>query len=81
MQSAEKLLRNDLRGELRAFLLNCELAMQDWQLPSSVAERLHAMQGLAEEMRGKFGVDSPGAAAADRNTPPPRRLGTAAGTN
>ena len=81
MQSVAKLLRNDLRGEPTAFLLNCELAMQDRQLPPGVAEKFHVLQGLAEEMKGKFGVDSPGAAAAGRNMPPPRRLGTAAGTN
>ena len=54
MRAAENLLRNDLRGEVTAILLNCELALHERQLLPSVAEKLHVMHDLAEQMRHRL---------------------------
>ena len=54
MRSAENVLRNLLRGEVTAILLNSELALRDPALSESIAEKIHVMHDLADEMRLKL---------------------------
>jgi DNA-binding NtrC family response regulator len=54
MRSAENVLRNMLRGEVTAILLNSELALRETSLSASIAERIHVMHDLAERMRLKL---------------------------
>jgi hypothetical protein len=61
MRSAEKVLRNVLRGEVTGILLNCELAIREPALPETVASRIQVMHDLAEEMRVKLGENGLGA--------------------
>ena len=64
MQSAENLLRNVLRGEVTAILLNCELAMRASALPPEAAKRIQVVHDLAETMRRKLEVTPAHVAAA-----------------
>jgi hypothetical protein len=54
MRSAENVLRNLLRGEVTAILLNSELALREPSLSEKIAERIQAMHDLAETMRLKL---------------------------
>ena len=54
MRAAENLLRNDLRGEVTAILLNSELALRESPLSPGVAEKLRVVHELAERMRQKL---------------------------
>ncbi len=54
LRAAESLLHNELRSDLTAVLLNCELAMQEKSLPQTLAGRLHTMHDLAEKMRSRL---------------------------
>jgi DNA-binding NtrC family response regulator len=56
MQSAENLLRNVVRGEVTAILLNSELAMRAPALCPEAAEKIQLVQDLAETMRRKLEV-------------------------
>jgi DNA-binding NtrC family response regulator len=61
MRSAETVLRNLLRGEVTAILLNSELALREPSLAENVAERIQVMRDLAEGMRLKLeGVPADG---------------------
>ena len=51
MRSAESLLRNDLRGQVTAILLNTELALREAQLPTAAAAKIKAVYELAKQMR------------------------------
>ena len=51
MRSAENVLRNVLRGEVTAILLNSELAMREPSLSEHIAARIEVMHDLAETMR------------------------------
>jgi hypothetical protein len=64
MRVAENLLRNDLRGQVTAILLNSELALREGSLPANAAAKLREIHGLAEQMRARLeaGEASPGAA-------------------
>jgi DNA-binding NtrC family response regulator len=50
MRSAENVLRNLLRGEVTAMLLNSELALREPSLSESLAEKIQVMHDLAERM-------------------------------
>jgi DNA-binding NtrC family response regulator len=65
MQSAESLLRNVLRGEVTAILLNSELAMRAPALCPEAAEKIRLIHDLAETMRRKLEV-TPAHVAAGR---------------
>jgi len=54
MRSAEKVLRNLLRGEVTAILLNSELALREPSLSENIAEKIQVMHDLAERMRLKL---------------------------
>jgi hypothetical protein len=54
MRAAENLLRNELRGQVTAILLNSELALRDGQLPPTAADKLQEVHDLAEQMRAKL---------------------------
>ena len=43
MRSAENVLRNLLRGEVTAILLNSELALREPSLPENIAEKIQVM--------------------------------------
>jgi len=51
MRAAENLLRNELRGQVTAILLNSELALREAQLPTSAAAKMKEVHDLAEQMR------------------------------
>lgn len=51
MRAAENLLRNELRGEVTAILLNSELALREGQLPTNAAAKMKEVHDLAERMR------------------------------
>ena|ERR1035438_7428087 len=54
MRTAENVLRNLLRGEVTAVLLNSELALREPSLSDNVGERVHVIHDLAERMRLKL---------------------------
>ena len=54
MRAAESLLRNELRGQVTAILLNSELALREGQLPASAAAKMKEVHDLAEEMRTRL---------------------------
>jgi|SRR5271169_4830570 len=54
MQSAENVLRNELRGDVTGILLNSELALREPSLSEGIAERIHVLHELAENMRLKL---------------------------
>src|SRR5271165_3414327 len=64
MQSAENILRNVLRGEVTAILLNSELAMRAAELSPEAGERIQIVHDLAETMRRKLEVTPAHVAAA-----------------
>jgi CheY-like chemotaxis protein len=55
-RAAERLLRNQLRGELTGILLNSELALRQNSLAPDVAEKIKSVRDLAEKMRSKLEV-------------------------
>lgn len=60
MRAAENLLRNELRGEVTAILLNSELALRERPLSPAVAQKLQVMHDLADKMRSRLeGVATP----------------------
>jgi hypothetical protein len=54
MRAAASELRNELRGEVTAILLNTELAMREKSLAQSTAEKLGIVHEMAEKMRRKL---------------------------
>lgn len=56
MHSAERVLRNQLRGEVTGILLNSELALQQKSLTPDIAERLKSVRELAERMRSRLEI-------------------------
>jgi hypothetical protein len=69
MQSAENVLRNELRGDVTGILLNSELALRDPSLSESAAEKIHVLHDLAENMRLK--LEGPSAAGHGEFAPVP----------
>jgi DNA-binding NtrC family response regulator len=65
MRSAENVLRNALRGDVTAILLNSELALRAPSLSEQVAGRIQVMHDLAATMRRKL----EGAPAQDARVP------------
>ena len=55
-RAAENLLRNELRGELTAILLNSALALRERPLSPGVAQKLQVMHDLADKMRCRLEV-------------------------
>jgi chemotaxis response regulator CheB len=51
MRAAENLLRNELRGQVTAILLNSELALREGQLPTGATAKMKEVRDLAEQMR------------------------------
>ena len=54
MRTAEGLVRNELRGEVTAILLNSELALRERSLSPGVAQKLHVIHDLADKMRRRL---------------------------
>jgi hypothetical protein len=54
MRSAASELRNELRGEVTAILLNTALALRDKSLSCAATEKLGVVHELAEKMRRKL---------------------------
>jgi hypothetical protein len=54
MRVAENLLRNELRGEVTAILLNSELAMREDKLPTGAVVKMKEVHDLAEQMRARL---------------------------
>src|ERR1051325_7935870 len=54
-QSAEQMLRNELKGTLTALMLSCELALQAPD-QATVESKVHQVYELAVEMRNKLGI-------------------------
>lgn len=53
-EAATQSLRNELKGNVTAMLLSCEMALQVPELPQAAATRLKSVYELAQEMRDKF---------------------------
>jgi len=51
MRMAENLLRNELRGQVTAILLNSELALREEELSTDAAAKVKEVYDLAEQMR------------------------------
>ncbi len=56
MQTAERVLRNQLRGEVTGILLNSELALRQKSLAPDIAERIQSVRELAEKMRSRLEI-------------------------
>ena len=56
MQTAERVLRNQLRGEVTGILLNSELALRQKSLSPDIAERIQSVRELAEKMRSHLEI-------------------------
>lgn len=54
MRTAASELRNELRGEVTAILLNAGLALHEELLPPAAAQKLGVIHELAEKMRRKL---------------------------
>ena len=54
MRMASNELRNELRGEVTAILLNTGLALHEKSLPPATAQKLGTVHELAEKMRRKL---------------------------
>jgi hypothetical protein len=54
--TAQESLRNDLKGNVTAMLLSCEMALKAAELPSPAESRLRAVYEQALEMRAKLGI-------------------------
>jgi hypothetical protein len=57
MRAAADELRNHLRGEVTAILLNAELALREKALSASTAEKLTTISEMADSMRRKLECD------------------------
>jgi hypothetical protein len=56
MQTAERLLRSQLRGEVTGILLNSELALRQKSLAPDVAQKIRSVRELAEKMRSRLEI-------------------------
>ncbi len=56
MRTAERVLRNQLRGEVTGILLNSELALRQKSLAPDIAERIQSVRELAEKMRSRLEI-------------------------
>jgi len=56
MRTAERVLRNQLRGEVTGILLNSELALRQSSIPPDIAERIQSVRELAEKMRSRLEI-------------------------
>ena len=56
MHTAERVLRNQLRGEVTGILLNSELALRQESVPPEIAEKLRSVRELAEKMRSSLKI-------------------------
>ena len=56
MRSAERVLPNQLRGELTGILLNSDLALRQTSISPDVAEKVRSVRDLAEKMRSQLGL-------------------------
>jgi len=54
MRAVASELRNELRGEITAILLNAELVLRERELPLGAAEKLRVIQDLAERVRRRL---------------------------
>lgn len=57
-QAAEESFRNDLKGNLTAMLLSCEMALKVPELPQIAEAKIRAVYEQALELRGKLGADA-----------------------
>jgi len=55
-RAAERILRNELRGEITGILLNSELALQQHDLAPAIADKLISVRELAEKMRSRLEI-------------------------
>lgn len=69
MRAAENLLRNELRGQVTAILLNSELALREGQLPASAAAKMKEVHYLAEQMRARLNGNAVPAQVAKKVSP------------
>lgn len=54
--SVERVLRNQLRNEVTAILLNSELALRQQSITSDVAEKIKSVRQAAEKMRSQLQI-------------------------
>lgn len=57
-QGAELALRSELRGNVTALLLSCEMALNVPNLPSAVEAKIRSIYDLAKEIRLKVGLQA-----------------------
>jgi len=56
MNLAERVLRNQLRGEVTGILLTSELALRQPAIPADVVAKIRLVQDMAEKMRSQLHV-------------------------
>ncbi len=56
MSMAERVLRNQLRGEVTGILLTSELALRQPAIPDDVVTKIRMVQDMAEKMRSRLHV-------------------------
>lgn len=56
MGLAERMLRNQLRGEVTGILLTSELALRQPAIPAEVVAKIRLVQDMAEKMRSRLHV-------------------------
>jgi hypothetical protein len=56
MDLAERVLRNQLRGEVTGILLTSELALRQPAIPTDVVAKIRLVQDMAEKMRTRLHV-------------------------
>ena len=56
MGLAERMLRNQLRGEVTGILLTSELALRQPAIPAEVVAQIRLVQDMAEKMRARLHV-------------------------
>jgi CheY-like chemotaxis protein len=56
MSMAERILRNQLRGEVTGILLTSELALRQPAIPAEVVTKIRLVQDMAEKMRSRLHV-------------------------
>lgn len=54
--SVERVLRNQLRNEVTAILLNSEMALRQQSITSDVAEKIKSVRQAAEKMRSQLQI-------------------------
>lgn len=62
-REAEAALRNQLKDNLTALLLSCELALGVPQVPAAAEEKIRSACALAEEIRSRLGLTERASAA------------------